>query len=320
MNLLLLSSSVFALLCVVSGIHNIPWLQGPNGKEYYQIPYPGNTKTPFPGKNKTTSRHLCDEVGGILPKPMNSEENDFLQIFSYSFYLGMNASDNANNFVWDDDGTAVQWFDDELSGVGDCVIVRPDFGWVKSSCTSITDSIVCEKKGWIQGPNGKQYIRHTLWGNKSQSTHLCNEAGGILPKPMNREESDFLKSFKEIFYIGMTYSDNVNAFVWDDDGTAVQWFDWTDAPSGTGDCVIVWTTLGWIKQFACHLELDLFCERKKPTSPQPTIPQPTSPQTTTPQPTTPQPTTPQRTTPPPNTTPFTCPTQGHWADPSDPTR
>ena len=119
-------------------------MQGPNGKEYIQLRTGGKT-------NKTQSRQVCHESGGILPKPMNSEENDFLRLSSYTFYIGMNASNKADHFVWDDDGTAVTWFEwddtSSWSAGGDCVVVWPDLGWLKSPCTSTPDVVLCEKKG-----------------------------------------------------------------------------------------------------------------------------------------------------------------------------
>ena len=87
-------------------IPDLPWEKGPNGKYYINLQTTAN--------HKQNSIHLCKDAGGFLQKPMNREENDYLEKLikgDKNFYLGLNDSDKEGSWVWDDDGTSVMWAD-----------------------------------------------------------------------------------------------------------------------------------------------------------------------------------------------------------------
>ena len=64
---------------------------------------------------------------------------------------------------------------------------------------------------------------------------MCIDAGGMLPEPRNKEETDFLNDMGTAiwFYLGFTDHDAEDIWVWTSDGSPVTWMVWMeDEPNG----------------------------------------------------------------------------------------
>ena len=126
-----------------------------SGKQYTEL----NTKV----SQYEDARKLCQGVGGILPEPRNSEENDFLHSLGTTewFFLGLTHTDPDSQYVWTSDGLAVTWtaWDSgepkSLKSTTDCVrMLKKD--WTSVWCgQSVTKPVVCEKTR-----TGKYTIHH----------------------------------------------------------------------------------------------------------------------------------------------------------------
>merc|ERR1719239_968967 len=199
--------------------------------------------------------------------------------------------------------------------------------WASSWCSGgVLKTTICERKApttpaptttpapinWITDPDsGNQYVdlEVLIYDNVEDAKDRCEAVGGMLPEPRNREENDFLNSMTtEPFYLGMTDKAKEGSWVWNSDGSSVQWTFWRSGePDGGSDqnCVFMLKSADknnmnrWASSWCSGGVLKTtICERKAPTTPAPTTPAPT-----TPAPTTPATTTPATTQPVPATTP-----------------
>ena len=121
----------------------------------------------------------CHSYGGFLPEPRNEQENKFIHdLATGAFMLGMTDKQTEGRWVWDSDGSQVNWLNwvnwkdisDEPNG-GDaenCAIMVQDFwndlaghktdGWADHFCnsdeyvrtTSKAMKLICERHpGWF---------------------------------------------------------------------------------------------------------------------------------------------------------------------------
>ena len=126
----------------------VTWLTDTrSGKQYIKL----NTKV----SHYEDARKLCQDVGGKLPEPRNSQENDFLQRLFHTiwFFLGLTQTDPDSRYKWTSDGLAVTWTA-WASGqpqnlhyhTTDCVAFFKE--WATASCVqSERYPVVCEKTG-----------------------------------------------------------------------------------------------------------------------------------------------------------------------------
>ena len=115
----------------------VTWLTDANtGKQYGVL----NTKV-FSYEDATK---ICQDAGGKLPEPRNSEENDFLDNFGTTtkvFFLGLTDTAAEGQWVWTSDDSTVTW-KPWKSG-------EPDGGTSENCCAMYKNAqFVADKKSW----------------------------------------------------------------------------------------------------------------------------------------------------------------------------
>ena len=81
------------------------WVTEPSsGKKYVKLKY-------LTVSNYADAQTSCHRIGGMLPEPRNSSENDFLNTMGTPgwFFLGLTDRETESQWQWESDGSTVVW-------------------------------------------------------------------------------------------------------------------------------------------------------------------------------------------------------------------
>ena len=129
--------------------------------------------------------------------------------------------------------------------------------------------------------SGKEYITlKTYTYDHDRGQKQCEENGGILPEPRNAQENEFLNGLNTgMFLLGLTDKEQEGNWVWDSDGTPVNYTNWVNEPfkGEEANCAVMlrnnaqiydgnqWTDVDCTSKnlgiSGHHLIKDIICER-----------------------------------------------------------
>ncbi|XP_053305846.1 mannose-binding protein A-like [Spea bombifrons] len=101
-----------------------------------------------------TVKSICERHGGIVPSPMNDEENGVLHVLAQeiprqAIYLGVNDREKEGTYVHPDgtEATYVNWRATEPNGgqIENCVMIYLEGKWIDVNCNSVKQ-VICEFK------------------------------------------------------------------------------------------------------------------------------------------------------------------------------
>ena len=150
-------------------------------------------------------RDICKKYGGMLPEPREDKENQFLDhLDTNMFVLGMNNNNQDQVYVWDSDGTHVQfsrWLNDKpINSDTYCVIM------MRNLATKETHN----SDRWMQIPCNGEGVK--VDDSYNDISLICQRDTGVcisiyhdvLVVDIEKHENETATSFFSIIIIKMT--------------------------------------------------------------------------------------------------------------------
>ena len=228
--------------------------------------------------DENMTKQSCEDHNATLPEPKSMRESAFLyRLINHKktvVLLGLNSKDGGL-WRWNSDHSLVTWFNWRPSGARDsskyqCVVFRSKNkrrSWFDIECgvlsrkkalKKLNKALICqrgsapEKKWHVNELTGQKYLvldSTTMIHDEAQQ--LCEKHGAMLPEPRSHTENHFLmrfmRTYADVFLLGLNDRKEEGRWVWDSDGTPVTLNWWRGAEPnnfGNEDCgVFIWW--GW---------------------------------------------------------------------------